>query len=141
MNRLLFALIFAAGAFFAAAPRAPREGETDVFARVVVAETEMRAGPGISYRVIPSRPARRPFLIEDARNSGYWLEVLLPDGRTAYVLGDTVEAVAVDEEAPTRRASRASSRRPRLRGCARRARADGRRVGTASATRRRARAR
>ena len=31
---------------------------------------------------------------------GFWLRVILPDGRVAYVLGDTVEPLAVDTNAP-----------------------------------------
>lgn len=100
MKRLFFALFLAAGALLAPLPASAAEDESDVFARVVVAETELRAGPGISYRVIHRARRGDAFLIETRETSGYWLEVLLPDGRTAYVLGDTVEAVAVDEESP-----------------------------------------
>ena len=31
--------------------------------------------------------------------AGFWLQVQMADGRTAYVLGDTIEAVAVNEDA------------------------------------------
>jgi uncharacterized protein YgiM (DUF1202 family) len=99
MRRLLLALMLAAGTLAAPVARAAA-GDADVFARVVVAETELRAGPGISYRVIHRARRGDAFLIETRETSGYWLEVLLPDGRSAYVLGDTVEAVAVDDEAP-----------------------------------------
>jgi len=74
--------------------------ETDVFARVVVAETDLRAGPGISYRVIHRAYRGDAFLVETRETSGYWMQVLLPDGRRAYVLGDTVQAVAIDSDAP-----------------------------------------
>jgi hypothetical protein len=81
-------------------PLPARAGDTDVFARVVVGETEMRAGPGVTYRVIHRAHRGDTFLIRTRETAGYWLEVLLPDGRTAYVLGDTVEAMAVDSDAP-----------------------------------------
>jgi uncharacterized protein YgiM (DUF1202 family) len=96
MKRLLFAASLSATLLFAAVAAA--EDDKDVFARVVVGETELRAGPGISYRVIHRARRGDAFLIETRETSDYWLEVLLPDGRTAYVLGDTVEAVAVDQE-------------------------------------------
>jgi uncharacterized protein YgiM (DUF1202 family) len=67
---------------------------------VIVAETDLRAGPGISHRVIHHAKRGDAFLVETRETSGYWLQVLLPDGRTAYVLGDTVEAVAIDDDAP-----------------------------------------
>src|SRR5690348_3437734 len=82
------------------APKPARAEDADVFARVTVAETEMRAGPGVSYRVIHRGHRGDTFLIQTRETSGYWLEVLLADGRTAYVLGDTVEAMAVEEDSP-----------------------------------------
>jgi uncharacterized protein YgiM (DUF1202 family) len=97
MKRLLFAASFCA-ALLATGVAAAADDETDVFARVVVAETELRAGPGISYRVIHRARRGDAFLIETRETAGYWLEVLLPDGRSAFILGDTIEAVAVDQE-------------------------------------------
>jgi uncharacterized protein YgiM (DUF1202 family) len=97
MKRLFFAASFCA-ALLATGVSAAAEDETDVFARVVVAETELRAGPGISYRVIHRARRGDAFLIETRETAGYWLEVLLPDGRSAFILGDTIEAVAVDQE-------------------------------------------
>jgi hypothetical protein len=78
----------------------PAAAEEDVFARVVVAETELRAGPGVSYRVIHRARRGDAFLVESRETSGYWMEVALSDGRSAFVLGDTVQAVAIDEDAP-----------------------------------------
>jgi uncharacterized protein YgiM (DUF1202 family) len=72
----------------------------DAFARVVVAETDLRAGPGVSHRVVYHAHRGETFLIETRETSGFWLQVTLADGRTAYALGDTVEAVAVNEDAP-----------------------------------------
>jgi hypothetical protein len=101
MKRALSAFVLALSLVVGHAPaRAADGGEVDVFARVTVAETEMRAGPGVSYRVIHRGHRGDTFLIQTRETSGYWLEVLLPDGRTAYVLGDTVEAMGVDEGTP-----------------------------------------
>jgi uncharacterized protein YgiM (DUF1202 family) len=77
-----------------------RAEEGDTFARVIVSETELRSGPGVSHRVIHRAKRGDSFAIETRETSGFWLQVLLPDGRTAYVLGDTVETVNVDEDTP-----------------------------------------
>jgi uncharacterized protein YgiM (DUF1202 family) len=74
--------------------------EEDAFARVIVADTDLRAGPGVSHRVIYHAHRGETFLIQTRETAGFWLQVLMADGRTAYVLGDTVEAVAVSEDAP-----------------------------------------
>ena len=79
--------------------------EEDAFARVIVADTDLRAGPGVSHRVIYHAHRGETFLIQTRETSGFWLQVVMADGRTAYVLGDTVEAVAVSEgaaDAPTK---------------------------------------
>jgi hypothetical protein len=98
MKPVVLALVLAA-LFAASSVRAAGE-DADVFARVVVAETELRAGPGISHRVIHRAQRGDAFLVQTRETSGYWLEVLLPDGRSAFVLGDTVEAIAVDDDMP-----------------------------------------
>ncbi len=97
-QRLAAGLALAAAAWLWAEEASAQEA--DVFARVVVGETELRAGPGVSHRVIHRARRGDAFLIQTRETSGYWLQVLLPDGRTAYVLGDTVEAIAVDEDSP-----------------------------------------
>lgn len=75
----------------------------EVFARVTVAEAEVRAGPGASYRVIYRAPRGDAFELDGRETSGYWLRIVLPDGRVGYVLGDTVDVVAAGhgEQAPT----------------------------------------
>ncbi|MFO0569835.1 MAG: SH3 domain-containing protein [Polyangiaceae bacterium] len=74
--------------------------DVDAFAKVVTAEAELRSGPGVSHRVIYRASRGETFLIEGREGSGYWLKVALPDGRIAYVLGDTVEPVAAGPDAP-----------------------------------------
>jgi uncharacterized protein YgiM (DUF1202 family) len=74
------------------------EDEEDAYARVVVAEAELRAGPGVSHRVIYRAPRGETFLIATRETAGFWLQVTLPDGRTGYVLGDTIEPVAAGED-------------------------------------------
>lgn len=78
--------------------RARAAEEQDAFARVVVAETELRSGPGVSHRVIYRALRGEAFVIQGRETAGFWLQVTMSDGRTGYVLGDTVEVVAVDEQ-------------------------------------------
>ncbi|MBK7582255.1 MAG: SH3 domain-containing protein [Myxococcales bacterium] len=79
---------------------ADEDEDVDAFAKVVTAEAELRSGPGVSHRVIYVATRGETFLIEGRESSGYWLKVAMPDGRIAYVLGDTVEAVAAGPDAP-----------------------------------------
>lgn len=83
--------------------QAPRVTAADeAFARVTEAEGEVRAGPGVSYRVIHHAVRGDAFQIDGRETTGYWLRIVLPDGRTGYILGDTVEVLAPGqgEEAP-----------------------------------------
>ncbi|HVJ21953.1 MAG TPA: SH3 domain-containing protein [Polyangiaceae bacterium] len=93
-KHLLPAAVFAA-LLAPVAAHAAEEGEA--FARVIVAETELRSGPGVSHRVIMRARRGESFVIEQRETSAFWLQILLPDGRTAFVLGDTVEAVSASE--------------------------------------------
>jgi hypothetical protein len=79
--------------------------EPEAFARVIVDEAELRSGPGVSYRVIHTAHRGDTFALEGRPGSGFWLKVLLPDGRIAYALGDEVQPYAVqpgEEGAPSR---------------------------------------
>lgn len=87
----------AAVALGAALRGAPAAAEDEVFARVVVDEAELRAGPGASYRVLHRAVRGDSLLVTRREGGGYWLEVQLPDGRTGYLLGEVVEPVAVAE--------------------------------------------
>lgn len=77
----------------------PALAESNSFARVVVGETELRSGPSVSHRVVTRARRGDTFSAEGRETKGFWLEVTLADGRTAYVLGDTVELLAFDESA------------------------------------------
>lgn len=97
------ALFTALGCCFAlvSAPAFAADSDSsDAFARVIAADADLRSGPGVSHRVIYHAHRGETFLIQARQTSGFWLEVLLPDGRDAYVLGDAVEPVAVNENAP-----------------------------------------
>jgi hypothetical protein len=81
-------------------PRGARADEREAFARVVVAETALRSGPGVSHRIVYVAHRGESFGIEGREGPGFWLRVVLPDGRIAYALGDTVEPLAIDSNAP-----------------------------------------
>jgi len=62
-------------------------------------------GPGVSYRVIYTAQRGETLAIDGRPGGGFWLRVILPDGRTAYALGDEVQTFAVragEPEAPSR---------------------------------------
>lgn len=96
MKRVVFALCSLL--LWPTPAHAADDDEEDAYARVVVSEAELRAGPGVSHRVIYRAPRGEAFLISTRETAGFWLQVTLPDGRTGYVLGDTVEPVAADED-------------------------------------------
>jgi hypothetical protein len=101
MKRAVFAILSVLGSSSLAHAA---EDEDDAYARVVVAEAELRAGPGVSHRVIYRAPRGETFLISTRETAGFWLQVTLPDGRIGYVLGDTVEPVSAgDDSAEARR--------------------------------------
>jgi hypothetical protein len=77
-----------------------RAEDPEAFARVVVDESAFRSGPGVSHRVIYVAHRGETFAIEGREGTGFWLRVLLSDGRTAYVLGDTVEPISLAADAP-----------------------------------------
>jgi uncharacterized protein YgiM (DUF1202 family) len=99
MKYAVLAFLIALGApAIARAADADAGADEDAYARVVVAEAELRAGPGVSHRVIYRAPRGETFLISTRETAGFWLQVTLPDGRTGYVLGDTVEPVSASDD-------------------------------------------
>jgi hypothetical protein len=79
--------------------------EPEAFARIVVDAADLRSGPSISSRVIYSAHRGETFAVAGRQGTGFWLRVTLPDGRTAYGLGDEVQIFAVrpgEPEAPSR---------------------------------------
>jgi hypothetical protein len=76
-----------------AADAAPDEPEA--FARVVADSAELRTGPGVGYRVIYLAHRGETLALDGRPSTGFWLRVILPDGRIAYALGDEVQPFAV----------------------------------------------
>lgn len=79
--------------------------EPDAFVRVVVDSAELRSGPSISSRVIYTAHRGETFAVDGRQGTGFWLRVILPDGRTAYAVGDAMVVFAVrpgEPDAPSR---------------------------------------
>jgi hypothetical protein len=86
-------------------PAMADDAEPEAFARVVVDSAELRTGPSVSYRVLYVAHRGETFALDGRPGAGFWLRVLLPDGRSGYALGDEVQPFAVnpkDEGAPSR---------------------------------------
>ncbi len=104
------AAVTIAVAVAALAPRpalaeARADADATAFARVVIDSAELHTGPGVSYRVIYLAHRGETFALDGRPSPGFWLRVVLPDGRVAYALGDEVQSFAVDpnaEGAPSR---------------------------------------
>jgi hypothetical protein len=71
--------------------------EVEAVARVTSSSSELRAGPGLAYRVIHRAERGETFPIQGREGTGFWLRVYLPDGRTAYLLGDTADTLLLGE--------------------------------------------
>lgn len=104
--RAVALVVAIAGAASAAAPAtAAAAEEPEAFARVVVDAADVRSGPGVSYRVIYSAARGETLAIDGRPGTGFWLRVVLPDGRTGFALGDEMQVFAVrpgEPEAPSR---------------------------------------
>lgn len=75
--------------------------EDAVFARVLVASTPLRSGPGPAFRRIGQAHRGQTFRVLRRSTRGYYFLLERPDGTTAWILGDTVYNYVVGEgEAP-----------------------------------------
>jgi uncharacterized protein YgiM (DUF1202 family) len=72
-----------------------QEDHAEAFARVVVDSADLRTGPGVSFRIIYSARRGETFALDGRQGGGFWLRLLLPDGRRAYAMGEQVEPFAV----------------------------------------------
>src|SRR5690606_9622940 len=67
-----------------------------LYARIVSASADLRSGPGVSHRVVVRAERGETFVVSTRATSGHWLEVLLPDGRSVWLLGDAAEIVDLE---------------------------------------------
>jgi hypothetical protein len=95
------AVLVAAWYAAVAAPALARAAdEAEAFARVVVDTAELRTGAGVSYRVIHLAHRGETFVLAGRPGAGFWLRVLLDDGRVAYVLGDEIQPFSMTSDQP-----------------------------------------
>jgi hypothetical protein len=73
------------------------DSDVDAVARVTSSISDLRAGPGLAYRVIHRAERGETFAIQGREATGFWLRVYMADGRTAYLLGDTADTVTLGE--------------------------------------------
>jgi Bacterial SH3 domain len=71
----------------------------EAFARVLADSVELRSEPTISSRIVGTAARGETLAVEERKAFGDWLRVTLPDGRTAYVVGGTVEVYVVNSDA------------------------------------------
>jgi hypothetical protein len=90
-SALLLALLFAAPSQVAAR-------EVQPYARITVESTVLRAGPGTRFRRVHLAHRGDVFPVIRRATQGFWLQVELPDGTTAWALGDTVHVHEVTDE-------------------------------------------
>jgi len=94
--RVLAALPVLAAVAAVETPGVARADEPQAFARVAVDAADLRTGPGVSFRVIYTAHRGETVALDGRPGTGFWLRVILPDGRIAYALGDEVQTFAVD---------------------------------------------
>lgn len=85
----------------AAAAEVPSEDDEEpsgVYARVVVERTELRSGPGTSFRHLRNASRGDVFPIRQRGTSGYWYQVELPDGTLAWIPGSAVYTHELSDE-------------------------------------------
>jgi hypothetical protein len=92
------AVALSVGTLRAAHADPPTEDQAEAFARVVVDATDLRSGPGVSFRVIYTAHRGETLALDGRQGGGFWLRVLLPDGRRAYAMGEQVEPFAVSNK-------------------------------------------
>ncbi|MCW5814109.1 MAG: hypothetical protein KIT84_23980 [Labilithrix sp.] len=104
MMRRLLALAVACVALLVARVASAAE-DPEAFARVVVDSAELRTGPSISSRAIYTAHRGETFAVDGRQGTGFWLAVVLPDGRRAFGIGDEMQVFAVrpgEPDAPSR---------------------------------------
>jgi hypothetical protein len=94
---LAVALLAAAAPLRAEVTAAGEIPDVDAVARVTSSVSDLRAGPGLAYRVIHRAERGDTFAIQGREATGFWLRVYMADGRTAYLLGDTADTVPLGE--------------------------------------------
>lgn len=80
-------------------PCARADAQPEIYARVIVDRTEVRAGPGATYREIYGARRDEVFPVRRRASSGYWFQIELPDGTRGFIRGDVVYNMELGEQA------------------------------------------
>jgi hypothetical protein len=72
--------------------------DAEPYLRVIAAKTEVRSGPGPSYREIYIAERNQVFQVLERGTQGYWFKIELDDGTSGWILGDTVFPFEVGPE-------------------------------------------
>jgi hypothetical protein len=74
------------------------QADAEPYLRVIAAKTEVRSGPGPSYREIYIAERNQVFQVLERGTQGYWFKIELDDGTSGWILGDTVFPFEVGPE-------------------------------------------
>jgi hypothetical protein len=74
------------------------QADAEPYLRVIAAKTEVRSGPGPSYREIYIAERNQVFQVVERGTQGYWFKIELDDGTSGWILGDTVFPFEVGPE-------------------------------------------
>jgi len=80
------------GALPARAAAAP-----EPYARVIVEQAVVRAGPGLGFRVVHTAKRDEVFPIHARSTQGYWFQIELPDATRGWIAGDAVYPIEIGE--------------------------------------------
>ncbi|HEX5661851.1 MAG TPA: hypothetical protein VFX59_31885 [Polyangiales bacterium] len=86
MSRCVVALLF----WLLAAIAHAQPDSNDSYARIVTNSAALRAGPGPGFRILQVARRDDTFRVQGRASAGYWLELELAGGGSAYVQGDAV---------------------------------------------------
>lgn len=100
LARVALAAVLSLGACAWSPPLHAEQETTEAFARVVVDSADVRSGPGVSYRTIHTARRGDMLALEGRPGTGFWLKVILTDGRLGFVLGDEVQPFSVKDGEP-----------------------------------------
>jgi len=68
----------------------PAVADAEAFLRVIAQKTEVRTGPGASYREVAIAERGQVFQVLARGTSDFWFKVELEDGTSGWILGDAV---------------------------------------------------
>ncbi len=74
------------------------DGNTLVYARVIVDSAAVRSGPGATYRSVYSAHRDQVFPLRGRDSRHYWFRIELPDGTQGFIQGEAVYNLEVGDE-------------------------------------------